>query len=82
MPTSHEHTSQGSLQDVFLNGARRERLKVTIRLMDGSEIIGRIKRFDRFALLVEHDGTDLMLFKHAVVSIGPSRTSDVINDHS
>ena len=50
--------------------------------MDGSEIIGRIKRFDRFALLVEHDGTDLMLFKHAVVSIGPSRTSDVINDHS
>ena len=77
MPAAHEHTPQGSLQDVFLNGARRERLKVVIRLMDGSEIIGRIKRFDRFALLVEHDGTDLMLFKHAVVSIGPSRTAGV-----
>ena len=75
MSTSHEHTPHGSLQDVFLNGARRERLKVAIRLMDGSEIIGRIKRFDRFALLVEHDGTDLMLFKHAVVCIGPSRIS-------
>ncbi len=77
MSAAHEHTPQGSLQDVFLNGARRERLKVVIRLMDGSEIIGRIKRFDRFSLLLEHDGTDLMLFKHAVVSIGPSRASDV-----
>jgi|TARA_B100000809_G_scaffold232028_1_gene247604 host factor-I protein len=77
MSAAHEHTPQASLQDVFLNGARRERLKVVIRLMDGSEIIGRIKRFDRFALLVEHDGTDLMLFKHAVVSIGPSRTAGV-----
>lgn len=77
MSVAHEHTPQVSLQDVFLNGARRERLKVVIRLMDGSEIIGRIKRFDRFALLVEHDGTDLMLFKHAVVSIGPSRASGV-----
>ncbi len=77
MSAAHEHTPQGSLQDVFLNGARRERLKVVIRLMDGSEIIGRIKRFDRFSLLLEHDGTDLMLFKHAVVSIGPSRTSGV-----
>ena len=77
MSAAHEHTPQGSLQDVFLNGARRERLKVVIRLMDGSEIIGRIKRFDRFSLILEHDGTDLMLFKHAVVSIGPSRASDV-----
>ncbi len=77
MSTSNEQPTHGSLQDVFLNGARRERLKVAIRLMDGSEIVGRIKRFDRFALLVEHDGTDLMLFKHAVVSIEPFRTSDV-----
>ena len=75
MSAAHEPTPQVSLQDVFLNGARRERLKVVIRLMDGSKIIGRIKRFDRFALLVEHDGTALMLFKHAVVCIGPSRIS-------
>ena len=76
MSTSDEHTPQGSLQEVFLNGARRERLKVVIRLMDGSEMTCRIKRFDRFSLLVEHDGTDLMLFKHAVAYIGPSRNPD------
>ena len=76
MSMPHEHSSQGSLQDVFLNGARRERLKVVIRLTDGSEMTCRIKRFDRFVLLVEHDGTDLMLFKHAVVCIGPSQTTE------
>ena len=58
-----------NLQDTFLNGARRERLRVAIRLMDGTEVDGRIKSFDRFAVLVEHDGTDSMLFKHAIASI-------------
>jgi len=61
-----------NLQDVFLNGARRERLPVSIRLMDGTEVDGRIKSFDRFSVLVEHDGVDLMLFKHAIISICPS----------
>ena len=60
-----------NLQDVFLNGARRERLRVSIRLMDGTEVAGRIKSFDRFAVLVEHDGVDQMLFKHAIASIRP-----------
>ena len=60
-----------NLQDTFLNGARRERLRVAIRLMDGTEVDGRIKSFDRFAVLVEHDGTDSMLFKHAIASIRP-----------
>ena len=57
------------LQDAFLNGACLERLRVSIRLMHGTEVDGRIKNFDRFALLVEHEATDLMLFKHAFASI-------------
>jgi host factor-I protein len=59
------------LQETFLNGARRERLQVVIRLMDGTEVDGRIKSFDRFSVLVEHDGADHMLFKHAIASIRP-----------
>jgi host factor-I protein len=59
------------LQETFLNGARRERLRVVIRLMDGTEVDGRIKSFDRFSVLVEHDGADHMLFKHAIASIRP-----------
>ena len=37
--------------------------------MDGQEIEGRIRNFDRFALIVEQNGTDQMLFKHAIASI-------------
>jgi RNA chaperone Hfq len=38
-------------------------------MMDGSEIDGRIKNFDRFALVVDQGGNDQMVFKHAIASI-------------
>ena len=58
-----------NIQDVFLNYVRREKLTVTIRMMDGSELDGRIKNFDRFALVIEQNGVDHMLFKHAIAAI-------------
>jgi host factor-I protein len=63
-----------NIQDVFLNHARRDRLTVAIRLMDGHDLEGRIKNFDRFAIIVEHDGADHMIFKHAIASIRSGRT--------
>ena len=79
MSTPGDRPASGmpNLQDVFLNGARRERLHVTIRLLDGTEIDGRIKSFDRYAVLVEHGGSDVMLFKHALSSIRPRGSADV-----
>lgn len=61
--------SQPNIQDSFLNFVRRERLVVTIRMMDGQQIEGRIRNFDRFALILEHNGTDHMVFKHAIATI-------------
>ncbi len=58
-----------NIQDVFLNYVRREKLTVTIRMMDGSEVDGRIKNFDRFAVIIDHGGVDQMLFKHAIAAI-------------
>ena len=66
-------SSQPNIQDVFLNYARREKLPVHIRLMDGSELEGRVKNFDRFAVIVEFSGADHMLFKHAIASIRSPR---------
>jgi host factor-I protein len=66
-------TSQPNIQDVFLNYARRERLPVHIRLMDGTDFEGRIKNFDRFAVIVEQDGADHMIFKHAIATIRTPR---------
>ena len=61
--------AQPNIQDVFLNYVRREKLTVTIRMMDGKEIEGRIKNFDRFALVLDQSGADLMIFKHAIAAI-------------
>ena len=76
MPQSRDPrppSSQPNIQDVFLNFARREKMPVHIRLMDGTELEGRVKNFDRFAVIVEHSGADHMLFKHAIAIIRSPR---------
>jgi host factor-I protein len=77
MPQTRElkpPTVPPNIQDVFLNYARREKLPVQIRLMDGTDFEGRVKNFDRFAVIVEHSGADHMVFKHAIASIRSPRT--------
>ena len=61
--------AQPNIQDVFLNYVRRERLTVTVRMMDGTELEGRIKNFDRFAVILDQNGVDHMIFKHAIAAI-------------
>ncbi len=69
MAPASDTKSQPNIQDVFLNYVRRERLTVTIRMMDGSELEGRIKNFDRFAVVMDQGGADHMIFKHAIALI-------------
>ena len=68
-PKKASASAQPNIQDVFLNYVRREKLTVTVRMMDGMEIEGRIKNFDRFALVLDSNGTDQMIFKHAIAAI-------------
>jgi host factor-I protein len=70
-----------NIQDAFLNHARRERVPVRFRLLDGSEFDGRIKNFDRFAVIVERDGSDQMIFKHAIATITASRAVNSYYTH-
>jgi host factor-I protein len=62
-------SAQPNIQDVFLNYARRDRLSVVIHLLDGRQFEGRIKNFDRFALVLDQGGSDHMIFKHAIAAI-------------
>jgi host factor-I protein len=71
---SKPSSAQPNIQDVFLNYARREKLAVLVRLMDGTEFEGRVKNFDRFAVIIEHTGADHMVFKHAIATIRSPRT--------
>ena len=63
-----------NIQDVFLNHARRDRLSVSVHLVDGRQFDARIKNFDRFAVIVEVDGADHLVFKHAIATIATSRS--------
>jgi host factor-I protein len=65
--------AQPNIQDVFLNYARRDRLAVVIHLLDGRQFEGRIKNFDRFAVVVEVNGADQLVFKHAIATISTPR---------
>jgi len=86
MPTTRDPrpaSAQPNIQDVFLNYARREKLPVLIRLMDGTDMEGRVKNFDRFAVIVEHSGADHMIFKHAIATIrSPRPMSNYYSSHS
>ena len=66
--------TQPNIQDVFLNYARRDRLTVAITLLDGRQLEGRIKNFDRFAVVVEVNETDQLVFKHAIATIATNRS--------
>ena len=63
-----------NIQDVFLNFARRDRVTVIVSLMDGRHFEARIKNFDKFAVIVELDGADLLIFKHAISTIETQRS--------
>jgi len=65
--------AQPNIQDVFLNFARRDRVEVTIVLMDGRRLDARIKSFDKFALIIEVEGADQLVFKHAIATIETPR---------
>ena len=62
-------TAQPNVQDVFLNHARRDRVVVTIHLMDGRHFSARVKNFDKFAVVFDVDGQDHLVFKHAIATI-------------
>ncbi len=66
-------STQPNIQDVFLNGARRDRLVITVHLLDGRQFEGRIKNFDKFAVIVEVGGADQLIFKHAIATLGTAR---------
>jgi len=61
-----------SLQDHFLNSARRAKLPVTIFLVKGVKLQGVITWFDNFSLLLRREGASQLVYKHSISTIMPS----------
>ena len=65
--------SPQNIQDAFLNTVRREKDAVTIYLMNGAKLTGRIKSFDKFSVLLEVGAQEQLIFKHAISTISHLR---------
>jgi host factor-I protein len=65
--------AQNNIQDNFLNQARRERMGVTIYLISGVKLTGRIKSFDKYSLILEAGSQEQLIFKHAISTVSLPR---------
>ena len=68
-----DKTSSQNIQDGYLNSARRDRLTVTIHLLHGATLSGRIKSFDKFSVLLDTGEQDFLIFKHAISTLTVER---------
>ena len=62
-----------NLQDGFLNRARKDRLPVTMFLMNGFQLRGTVTGFDSFVVVLDSEGKQQMIYKHAISTIVPAR---------
>jgi host factor-I protein len=71
--------NQLNLQDAFLNQLRKEKILVTIYMVNGFQIKGLVKGFDNFTVIVEMDGRQQLVYKHAISTISPIKPIAIIN---
>jgi len=62
-----------NVQDPFFHSLRHEDVVVEVLLINGESRVGRLKRFDKFAIVLEVSGIEEMVYKHAIASIRPDR---------
>src|SRR5215216_495032 len=62
-----------NIQDAFLNTVRREKTAVIVYLVNGAQLKGRIRSFDKFSVLLESGSQEQLIFKHAISTISQSR---------
>ena len=67
---------QQNIQDGFLNSLRKEKALVTIYLMSGVKLTGRIRSFDKFAVILDSNGTEQLIFKHAISTVLLNRVNN------
>uniref|UniRef100_A0A7C2EI82 RNA-binding protein Hfq n=1 Tax=Ammonifex degensii TaxID=42838 RepID=A0A7C2EI82_9THEO len=65
--------TQINLQDAFLNQVRKESIPVTIFLVNGFQLKGTVRGFDNFTVILESEGRQMMVYKHAISTISPVR---------
>ncbi|PWA13292.1 RNA chaperone Hfq [Pueribacillus theae] len=73
---------QINIQDQFLNALRRENTFVTVYLTNGFQLKGLIKGFDNFTVMLESEGKQQLIYKHAISTFAPSKNVKFSDDES
>jgi host factor-I protein len=70
-----ENKPAQNIQDSFLNTARKERNNITIYLLSGVKLTGRIRSFDKYSIVLDANSQEQLIFKHAISTVAMGRTS-------
>ncbi len=69
-----------NLQDLFLNTVRKERTPLTVYLLSGYQLRGTVRGFDSFVVVLDCDGKQNMVYKHAISTIIPAKNVNLTAD--
>jgi host factor-I protein len=64
-----ENKPAQNIQDSFLNAARKEKTNITIYLISGVKLTGRIRSFDKYSVVLETNNQEQLIFKHAISTV-------------
>ena len=63
-----------NIQDTFLNTVRKDKTPITIYLVSGVKLTGKIRSFDKYSVLLENNSQEQLIFKHAISTVVSTRT--------
>ncbi len=70
-----ENKAAQNIQDGFLNTARKDKFVVTIYLISGVKLTGRIRSFDKYSVVLDTNNQEQLIFKHAISTVAMSRSA-------
>ena len=70
-----ENKPAQNIQDTFLNTARKEKMNITLYLLSGVKLIGRIRSFDKYSVVLETNNQEQLIFKHAISTVAMGRVA-------
>ena len=68
-----------NLQDILLNQARKEKIVVTVFLTNGYQFKGIVKGFDSYVVIMDCDGKQNLVYKHAISTVVPTRAISILD---
>ena len=69
-----------NIQDTFLNTARKDKSLITIYLMSGVKLTGRIRSFDKYSVVLETNNQEQLIFKHAISTVAVGKAGHLSGD--